>query len=971
MFRIAMARYFLGSGSIARHGGALMTSLVVLVAGCRGAERQTPAGTVTARPPSLALRVDAKYGGRQLSFEPNRGQAAAPVNYLAHGGGYSLSLQPTQAMFALGRPSAPEARTIGSAKRVDWPRDLDRTSRPRPTGKTSIVSMRLVGASAASSAVGESPLPGKVNYYIGNDPKRWHENIPTFAKVRYSGVYPGVDLVYYGTEGQLEYDFVVAPGADPDRIRVAFEGARPKLDANGDIVLAQGDAEVRLHKLIVYQDNGGAREPVAGHFVVSGDHQVRFAVADYDHGRALVIDPTVVYSTYLGGPDNDTLWGLALDSKGSAVVVGDTQAGSGAGGFPVTSGAYQATDPNPWDTAFVSKLSPDGSSLVFSTYLGGVGNGGGQQTVALAVAVDPQDGIYVGGWTVAIDFPTTAGSAQPLIGGDATFRQFGGSQPDGFVTKLSPTGTLAYSTFLGGDDRDYARAIAVDAAGDAYVAGNTYSYNTAAPHDNVILFPTTPNAYQAPFPAPKDPATGNGAGGDGEPFLAKLDPTGSTLLYSTIIAPTTCVLRCSSDGSACSNNPNNCATGSCTTSCGGWDRSASIAIDKAGIAYIGGWTRSPNFPTTAGALQTVSRPVLNPITTGFIAAFDPGKSGAASLVYSTFLGGTATSKTLDGEGVLSIAADADGNVYATGRSTSVDFPTTPGVYSTACTADPAATRCGGDRAAFVTKLDPTGSKLIYSTFVDGSKYALALDTARNAYLLSSGQGASFPLIDSVSQTGGMSIQTLSADGSTLLFSTRFESSVNANDPANNGFVVDKSGNIYVAATTGDGLPTTPGAFQTKVGVDSGGHPSNDGYVVKLSPIGAPAPDGGVGGTSGFGGAAGGAAGGAGAKGGATGSAGGGAAGNGVATTDAGTDARGDAATFGLGAGGDKSGGGGGCGVVSANAASDASSFVGLLLLATALRRRRPKTGFAGSDSVVSDAFPDNTGSTPHRYAMDA
>ena len=942
MFRIARAWFSVEGSGIERHGAALVTSLVVLMAGCRGADRQTPASTQTTPVPSLALRVDASYGRRQLSFEPNRGQADARVNFLARGGGYSLFLQPTQAMFALGEPSHSEGRTTGSAKRVDWPRDLDRTSRPRTTGKTSIVSMRLVGASAASSAVGESPLPGKVNYYIGNDPKRWHENIPTFAKVRYSGVYPGVDLVYYGTEGQLEYDFVVAPGADPDQIRVAFDGARPKLDTNGDIVLARGSAEVRLRNVIVYQQKAGGRETVAGRLVLSSDNQVRFAVTDYDRSRALVIDPLVVYATYLGGPDNDTLWGLAVDSKGSAVVVGDTQAGSGAGTFPVTSGAYQTKDPNPWDTAFVSKLSPDGSSLIFSTYLGGVGNGGGQQTVALAVAVDPQDGIYVGGWTAAIDFPTTAGSAQPIIGGDATFRQFGGSQPDGFVTKLSPTGTLAYSTFLGGDDRDYARAIAVDAAGDAYVAGNTYSYNTAA-HANVILFPTTPNAYQAPFPAPKDPATGNGAGGDGEPFLAKLDPKGSTLLYSTIIAPTTCVLRCSSDGSTCSNNPNNCATGTCTTSCGGWDRSVSIAIDKAGIAYIGGWTRSPNFPTTAGALQTVSRLVLNPVTTGFIAAFDPSKTGAASLVYSTFLGGKAISKTLDGEEVLSIAADADGNVYATGRSSSVDFPTTPGVYATACTADPTATRCGGDTAAFVTKLDPTGSKLIFSTFVDGSKYAIALDTARNAYLLSTGQGASFPLIDSLSQTGGMSIQTLSADGSTLLFSTRFESSVNANDPTNNGFVVDKSGNIYVAASTSDGLPTTPGAFQTKVGVDSGAHATNDGYVVKISPIGSPVPDGGVGGTSGFGGAAGGSGGGggAGATGGAAGTTGGGAAGNGVSPTDSGTDARGDAATLGTDAGGVKSGGG--CGVVSAKATSGASSFAGLLLLAAALRRRRTKT----------------------------
>ena len=915
MFRIVRGPVVLRDG-IARHRGALVVCVVALFGACREARPPRPAERGTEAEKPLAMRLDGNYGRRQLSFEPNRGQVDARVNFVARGGGYSLFLQPTQAVISLSQPSHLRARTEGIAKPAAWPRDPTRASKSRTDVETSIMAMRLVGANAASSVVGESPLPGKVNYYIGNDPKRWHENIPTFGRVRYSGVYPGIDLVYYGTEGQLEYDFIVAPGADPTQIRVAFDGAQPKLDANGDIVLARGNAEIHLRNLTVYQQKAGGRESVAGRFALSSDNQVRFAVGDYDRSRALVVDPTVVYSTYLAGSAEDEIYGLAVDSMGSAVAVGATTSTD----FPVTSGAYQTTNPYPGfdGAAFITKLSPDGSSLVFSTYLGGHATAEGDSSSdAFGVAVDPLNNIYVGGKTMTAAFPTTAGAFQPALAPYA-------NNVDGFVTKLTATGTLVYSTYIGGDGSDYVIGIAVDAAGDAHITGETMSVNTNPPRPTVVLFPTTPSAYQGPFDvsavAPNVPHT---------VFLAELNSTGTQLLYSSLLEATTCDPQCP-DGSACSST-GLCVTGSCNANCLNDSFSNSVAIGNGGIAYIGGWTYQPNFPTTAGALQTVARPYVGP--TGFVAAFDPSKSGAASLVYSTFLGGAKISKTYDGEAVTAIAADADGNVYATGHTSSIDFPTTRGSFATACTSDPSATHCGA--FPFVTKLDPTGSKLIYSTFIlNGGDvdYQIAIDAARNAYVLGRGTDT---FIDPVSQTGGMSIQTLSADGSKELFSTRFNSEVNA-PPTPNGFVVDKSGNIYVASINGNGdLTTTPGAFQATNPPPAG----RNGYVVKISPIGGAAGASGVGGAAGGGGGTGGVSGAAGSNAGAGGR--GGGAGRGP--IDASVDGLGDGAVFrppGQGSGSSGGGCGGGCGVASNGEPTWAVGYVILLVMLSRRRRRR-------------------------------
>jgi hypothetical protein len=831
-------------------------------------------GAISTGPASVRAAGQSDYGKLPLNFEPNRGQADASADFLARGAGYSLLLGPTEALLSLRKPadpgasaSAPTSVARGARGSAALPRGSDI--------ETSLLRMRLLGANPGAVAAGEVPLPGKVNYYGGNDQKHWQQDIPTFGQVRYSHVYRGVDLVYYGNQGHLEYDFVIAPGAHPADIRLAFDGAMPTLDAAGDLVLEQGGAEVRMRKPVVYQEAEGGREPVAGHFTISAAQEVTFAVAGYDSSRPLVVDPVLVYSTYLGGAHDDRLHGLAVDSTGSAVVVGQTPSAD----FPVTSGAFQSTSSRTGGngTAFITKLSPDGSSLVFSTFLGGsIGD-----VLAAAVAVGPQDNIYVAGKAstnegAGTNFPTTGGAFQ------ATSNLNGVSDGDGFVTELTPDGKIVYSTYLGGSYNDYAIGIAVDAAGDAFVTGNTTSYNTIANGQVVplVLFPTTANAYMGPFAMPKDPATLDSTVAY-MPFLAELNPTGTALVYSTLLGASTCDPQCQ-DGSACTAQ-GTCATGGCSVNCLNDSIGQGVAIDGRGIAYIGGWTSQPNFPTTPGSLKPTAPPRLNPNgagggVIGFVAAFDPTRSGPSSLKYSTFLGGQTP---VSGDAVYGITADANGYVYVTGQASSHDFPTTAASYQPTCVLG--STGCG--YGAYVAKLDPTGSTLIYSTFlrstVGGNTlgFNVKLDSATNAYVVGQVSDGQFPLVNPIqSMADGISlfVLTLSSDGSQLLFSTYLDESVGGGNSVPFGYQVglalDKSANIYVGSITSSAkLSTTAGTFQLAL------NGSNDGFLTKISAIGGQGstPDGGVGG-SGGGGGTGGSGGGGGGKAGSSG--GGGAAG---------------------------------------------------------------------------------------------
>jgi hypothetical protein len=627
------------------------------------------------------------YGRLPLSFEANRGQTDPQVKFVARGQGYTLFLTRRAETVLVLRKPAPQRDLLKPAALVSVPATLN----PDAAGPPAIVRMKLVGANAKPRAEALDELPGKANYFIGNDPKKWRTNVPLYAKVRYRDVYPGVDLMYYGNQRQLEHDFIVAPGADPRSITLNLAGAEKlSLDPQGALVLVVKDGELRLDKPHIYQDVDGARREISGGYVLKNAHRVGFQVAAYDASRPLVIDPTLFYSTYLGGSSNEHGLGIAVDAAGNACVTGYTLSTN----FPTTSGAIQSANQGGYD-AFVTKLNPAGSApLVYSTYLGG-----GSDEQGLGIAVDAAGNAYVTGYTQSTNFPTTSGAFQTANQGLV----------DAFVTKLNPTGTapLVYSTYLGGNDQEQGDGIAVDATGNAYVTGYTQSTN----------FPTTPGAFQ----------TANQGGYDA--FVTKLNPTGSApLVYSTYLGgsdldqgrgiavdaagnayvagytqstnfPTTsgafqpAPAGGLTDAFVTKLNPTGSAPLVYSTYLGGssGDAGFGIAVDSIGNAYVTGFTHSTNFPTTAGAIQSANQGGYD----AFVTALNP--LGTAPLIYSTYLGGSSDEI---GHG---IAVDA-GNAYVTGDTESTNFPTTPGAFQTAN---------GGLSDAFAAKI--TGLPFAFAT----------------------------------------------------------------------------------------------------------------------------------------------------------------------------------------------------------------------------------------------------------------
>src|SRR2546426_4537719 len=359
------------------------------------------------------IAVSETYGRLPLHFEANLGQTRQDVRFLARGAGYSLYLTAGEAVLVLTKPNPDAKRDSRST--------LERLG-TQARGTPVVVRMSLVGAAPKPLVSGLDELPGKANYLIGKDPAKWRTNVPTYAKVHYRAVYPGIDLVYYGNQRQLEYDFVVSPGANPERIVLGFQGAeRLEINAEGELVLHAGGGALRQQKPVIYQEINGVRTKIEGRYVLKDAHRVGFQVAAYDASRPLVIDPTLVDSTYLGGSISDDGYGIAVDAAGSAYVTGL----AGSTDFP-TVNPLQAANGGGTD-AFVSKLNAAGSALLYSTYLGGSG-----EDYGYGIAVDAAGSAYVTGQTTSTDFPTTIGAFQTTKGG---------SSYNAFVTKLNPTGS--------------------------------------------------------------------------------------------------------------------------------------------------------------------------------------------------------------------------------------------------------------------------------------------------------------------------------------------------------------------------------------------------------------------------------------------------------------------------------------------------------------------------------------------------
>ncbi len=580
-----------------------------------------------------------------------------------------------------------------------------------------VLRMCMIGANPFASVTGEDELPGKFNYFIGNDPSLWRTNISTFAKVRYREIYPGIDLVYYGNEGQLEYDFVVAPGADPNRIALAVEGAENvRVDEVGDLVLAVGGREIRWRKPKIFQEKNGSRIEVAGEYALrpqaSDDdsrptHHVTFRVAAYDPALTLVIDPVLAYSTYLGGNLSDSAYAVAVDAQGNAYVTGTTWSQSN---FPTTAGSIKRTF-SVAGAAFVTKFSPAGDKLIYSTVLTG-NKTPFDESFGYAIAVDGAGNAVVAGTTSTQNFPVK-NALQPQLAGDLDAIEGKG---DAFVTKLSADGAaLIFSTYLGGSDRDHASSMALDASGNVYVTGWTRSMDFPMSH-----------AMQPDL-----------GGNEFASFAAKIADDGSSLIYSTYLGlgtgGTLAYLAVDSSQRACiawtnEQLPRDASTSDVTVArlnadgsaldfqksnflrkpgaSGGYANVSGLALDSSGGIYVTGSTTAPSdFQTTPNAFQPAFAGGYSDV---FVAKFN---SSSLNLEYLTYVGGAS-----ELELSRAITVDGAGSAYVVGRTESADFPT----------ADPVQAKLNNGVAtpasdAFVFKLSPDGSRLVWSTFLGGSK----------------------------------------------------------------------------------------------------------------------------------------------------------------------------------------------------------------------------------------------------------
>jgi len=548
--------------------------------------------------------------------------------------------------------------------------------------------------------------------------------VPTYARIAYQGVYPGIDLVYHGRQGHLEYDWRLAPHATVNRIRLAVGGATGlHLDSRGALVIGTQGGAVRQDAPVAYQEINGARRPVAARYVLLGVRQVGLTLGAYDHGKPLVIDPVLSYATYLGSSDIDQATGIAVDGSGNVYVAGDTLSTT----FPTTTGAYATTLAGGTSTgdAFVSKLSADGSTLLYSTYLGGNGD-----EDAWHVAVDGAGEAEVVGYTASTNYPTV----------NAAQGTYGGGVYNAFASKLSTDGSaLVYSTYLGGNGDDEAYGLALDSAGDAYVAGLTSSTN----------FPLK-NALQSAF------------SGIYDAFVTELDPNGA-LLYSTYLG-------------------------------GRRDTDAyGIAIDGAGNAYVTGATTSPNFRVSATAYQRRYKGVCSGGSCTYNAFVAKIAAGGTGLLYATYLGGS------NDDEAEAITVDGAGNAWVTGNTASTNFPTTGNAIQKTNSGNPYAVfvselTADGSALPYATYLGGSG---------DNESYGIALDSANNVYIAGETSSTDFPTVNATQATYGGGaynafVSELTAAGGTLAFSTYLGGS---GDDAAFGIAVAPDDSVDVAALT--------------------------------------------------------------------------------------------------------------------------------------------------------------------------
>lgn len=689
-------------------------------------------------------------------FIENKGQWPAPVRYLARTEGMNAWVTDSGIVYDFYSLVA-----RGEDKRSSPPGLLsvlppglapERLEQPESAGfRGHVVRMRFADAAGRAVADAGTRRRGHHNYLIGDDPAKWGRGAALYGSVSLQELYPGVAAVLYFDGGSLRYDLHVAAGKDPGGIRMKMEGAgEVTVNGNGELVLKTSLGEVHHGSILAYQDIGGERKRVECGFRQEKSGELAFSLGSYDRRYPLVIDP-LVYATFLSGTDYGSGGGLAVDGSGNVYVTGRATNGT----YPTTVGAYDTTfDPIGGDNTdiVVTKLNDAGTEALYSTFVGGRYGEAGS-----SIAIDSARNVYVLGWTSSgrgsNDFPVTPGAFDTTPPRDVSW-----SLNDLVVFKLDSSGSeLLYSTYLGGLYNEWSGGIAIDVDGNAYITGQTSSRD----------FPKTDGAFQ------QVPAE-NSVDFVWEAFVTKLNADGSDLVYSTYL--------------------------------GGerYDWGVDIAVDAQGNAYVTGETTSWEFPTTPGAYDRLFEEGVSWENYDvFVAKFDPTGS---RLIYSTFIGETQSDRA------RGIAVDAQGNAYVTGITESSRFPVTPGALDR---------RFSGESDGFVLKLNPTGSALIYSTYLGGdwdeSMYEIALHEGRNAVVVGTTTSenyrttaGAFSRAYSGDNQTDVILAVLNETGSGLLYSTFL--GARGQDIAAD-VAVGSGGDVYVGGYTyAAGFPSTPGAY---------------------------------------------------------------------------------------------------------------------------------------------------------------
>ncbi|HEV2694182.1 MAG TPA: SBBP repeat-containing protein [Verrucomicrobiae bacterium] len=735
----------------------------------------TAAGALSAQAVNL--------GNLPLWFEAGPVQTDGSTHFIAHGRDAEFSITPSGAEFTLHRTD----------------------------GHQATAHMTFVGAGASPLLAGDTALGGKINYLLGNNPSQWQTGVSTFAKVRLDQVYPGVNVVYYGNQQHLEYDFNLAAGVNPQTIAIRFDGAESiSVNAAGELVIQLDGGQIIQRAPLAYQTISGGYQPVTAGYKILDAHTVTFAVADFNHTQPLVIDPVLGYSTFFGGNFGDKAWAIAISSYDSSIyIAGQTFSTQISNGVPFTKNAISNGSFTNFSggailgDAFVAKLDQTGTNLLYCTYLGGTGD-----NAAYAIAVDSLGSAYVTGITDATNFPVKNSLSYTNFQGtnihgvyNTTYKVY---PSDVFVTKLATNGaSLAYSTYLGGSSWDYAYGIAVDENHNAYVTGSTLSSN----------FPVTMNtAIQTNLNCTNNFYLNFNA------FVAKIDSTGNNLIYSTYL--------------------------------GGTNQDVGNAIAYAnGRVFVAGSTTSTNFLRVAGLpgmkfLNGSSNTLA--ASDDFVTAFTNSTTGLG-VEYSTFLGGS------NNDIATGIAADSDGNAYVVGWTTSTNFPNSP---TGAVLNSYVLTNSSGFIAAtnaFLTKITWDGVKAasafsrVFGDFGIDVANGVALDSARNVFIVGSASSTNFPvtranIFGSLKSTNtGLSdvfVTAFKADFSSLLYSTYVGGS---QDDLGLGISVDTNGDAWVTGTTSSTNFPVFGSWHA--GGQGVRHPTmvgtNDVFLTKITTTGAP------------------------------------------------------------------------------------------------------------------------------------